>query len=73
MQSGRLTCTVGSDQGDDLSLIYFKADAFDGVNTSVIYVNIIYFKHRHGFSPPYSFQGKPRLPQGYSESPPQFP
>ncbi|MCY1464976.1 hypothetical protein D9M71_830650 [compost metagenome] len=46
-----LSCSIGTDQGDDLTLINLEIDATQGVNVAVMHIQFIYLKH-HAASPP---------------------
>ena len=38
LQCSGFSCTVGTDQGDDLSLVYLKGNSFQSLNYTIIYV-----------------------------------
>ena len=46
VQGGRFTGTVGSDQGDDLTVVHLQTDAFDRVDGAVRDTQILDFQHQ---------------------------
>ena len=46
LQGGGFSCTVGTDQGDDLALVDLERDVLHGVDVAVIHIDIVYFQHR---------------------------
>ena len=53
MHGGGFARAVCTDQRHDLALVYMKRDVLDGVDRTVIYVNVLDRKHfSHGQSPP---------------------
>ena len=44
-QYRRFSCTVGTDQSNDLTRIYMKGNVLDGMDLSVIDIDIINLQH----------------------------
>ena len=47
LQSRCLSCTVCSDQGDDLSLVYLKLDSLDCLDHTIVDFQVFYLKYCH--------------------------
>ena len=45
LERGGLPGTVGTDQGNDLTLSYMEGDILDGMDHTIVYIQIFYFKY----------------------------
>ena len=45
MEDGGFAGAVRADEGDDFAFVNVKVDAFDGLNHTVVYVEVGNFKH----------------------------
>ena len=49
-QGGGFACAISPNEGDDFAIFYRETDAFEGMDVTVIGMNVVYFKLWHDFS-----------------------
>ena len=52
LQSGGLTGTVGTDDGDDFTLFDLQVDTADNADVTIMVMQVLNFKQCHSYSPP---------------------
>ncbi len=51
-QGGRLTSTIGTDQGNNFPFFHLEGNAPQGINAAIVHVKIRYFQQTHSSSTP---------------------